>query len=413
MTELEERVLSHIEEKEVVEFMQTLIRCKSVFPPGDTREVAQTCKKKLDENGIDAEMVYPPIDLKGSMDDHVDNSKIPSVLAKIGNGKGKEILWNAHIDTVPVEDWNNWKYDPFSGKVEDGYIYGRGAGDDKGGVAAQIMAAIALKRAGIELNGTVVINPVADEEGHGLRGTSWLLRAGYYHPDIVMIGEQTLNRAAIAERAYTFFTVIIKGKACHGAMPWNGNNAAVKAARFIHLIDSELAPKLEKRTHPYLPHSTVNVAKIHGGVKENVVPELCEVTIDRRIVPGETIDGAIKEITDLLDRLKEEDPFEYSIRIEYKSGVPTDTKADDPAVNTLLNIVSEVTGEKAEPTGYCQGSDSRWFAQMNIPIMILGPSDPAVGHSPNERISVQQLMDATKIYALSALRMLGVQSDIK
>ena len=120
-----------------------------------------------------------------------------------------------------------------------------------------MMAAVALKRSKVKLRGTLVINPVADEEGHGLRGTAWLRDAGYYKPDLVIIGEQTNNRVAIAERAYMFFTVIIKGKACHGAMPWNGNNAAVKAARLIDLIDRELVPALEKRTHPYLPHSTM------------------------------------------------------------------------------------------------------------------------------------------------------------
>lgn len=407
MTDLEKNILSHVDEREITEFMQELIRCNSCYPPGDTRSVADVCIKKLKAEGIKTELVYPPEGLKGSMDDHVDNSRIPSVLAYLGDGSGKQMLWNAHMDTVPVEDLDNWRHDPFSGILEDGYIYGRGAGDDKGSVGAQVMAAIALKRSGVRLDGTLIVNPVADEEGHGLRGTAWLRDAGYYKPDIVVIGEQTDNCVAIAERAYTFFTVIIKGKACHGAMPWNGNNAAVKAAKFISLIDGELAPRLEERTHPYLPHSTVNVAKVHGGCKENVVPELAEVTIDRRIIPGETIDGAVKEITDLLDRMKEEDPFEYEIRFDYRSGVPTNTQPDDALVKSMIRTVEEVTGEHTEPVGYRQGSDSRWFADWGIPIAIFGPSDPSVGHSPNERVSIKQMVEAVKVYALTAVRVLG------
>lgn len=411
MREIEKRVLDCIDEAEVTEFLQNLIRCNSCYPPGDTREVAGVCERKMRESGIDVRLVTPPPDLSGEMDDHVDNSMIPSVLAVLkGSRREPTMLWNAHIDTVPVEDEKNWRHPPFSGVIEDGtYIYGRGAGDDKGSVAAQVMAAVALKRAGVCLNGTLIINPVADEEGHGKRGTHWLRKAGYYKPDIVVIGEQTNNEVAIAERAYAFVTYIIKGKACHGAMPWNGNNAAIKAARFINLIDTELAPRLEKVTHPYLPHSTINVAKVHGGVKENVVPEIVEVTVDRRIVPGETLEEALAELRSLLERLKKEDPFDYEERIEYLSGSPTNTMEDDPLVKDMLTIVSEVTGKDAKPTGYCQGSDARMFAEDGIPIVIFGPSDPAVGHSPNERVSIQQLIEATKVYALTALRVLGYE----
>ncbi|MCI8649012.1 MAG: M20 family metallopeptidase [Anaerotruncus sp.] len=409
MTNLEKKVLSLIDEKEVIEFMQQLIRCNSCYPPGNTLAVAQVCQKKLKEAGIEVQLVTPPPEIKGAMEDQVDNRNIPSVLAWLRGEGERQMLWNAHIDTVPVEDAHNWRHDPFSGVLEeDCYLYGRGAGDDKGSVGAQVMAAVALKRSKVKLKGTLVINPVADEEGHGLRGTAWLRDAGYYKPDLVIIGEQTNNRVAIAERAYMFFTVIIKGKACHGAMPWNGNNAAVKAARLIDLIDRELVPALEKRTHPYLPHSTINIAKVYSGCKENVVPELAQVTIDRRIVPGETLEGAAQEVRDLLERLRAEDPFEYELRFDYRSGVPTDTAPDDPLVQDMLYSAEQVTGQAQEPIGYQQGSDSRWFAGMGVPIAIFGPSDPAVGHAANERVAVKQVVDAAKVYALTAMRTLGV-----
>lgn len=104
-----------------------------------------------------------------------------------------------------------------------------------------------------------------------------------------------------------------------------------------------------------------------------------------------------------------QDPFEYEIRFDYRSGVPTDTSPDEPLVQGMLNTVKDVTGVATEPIGYRQGSDSRWFADWGIPIAIFGPSDPAVGHSPNERVSVQQMVEATKVYALTALRVLGCQ----
>ena len=416
MTELEKRVLSYVDEKEVTEFLQDMIRCNSCYPPGDTRSVAEVCRAKLEAEGISVELAYPPADLPGELDDHVDNARIPSVLAVLPGGPGKRMVWNAHIDTVPVEDVHNWRHDPFSGEIEtDGgvdYVYGRGTGDDKGSVASQVMAMIVLKRAGVKLKGTLLVNPVADEEGHGKRGTAWLLESGRYgRPDIVIVGEQTNDEVAIAERAYTFSRIIVKGKACHGAMPWNGNNAIVKAARNVNLINTELEPKLEARTHPYLPHSTVNISKIHGGVKENVVPELAEITFDRRVIPGETLMGAVAEIEELIKRLQAEDPFDYEFKFDYMSGVPTNTSPDDPLVVSMLSTIEDLTGRPAKPTGYKQGSDARYFAPLGIPIAIYGPSDPAVGHSPNERVSVEQLVEAVRVYALTAIRVLGTEED--
>jgi len=409
MKELQDKVLSMIDEEEVVSFLQELIRCKSTYPPGDTREVADVCLKKLSDAGVRAELIYPDQDAKSIFDDNVDNRNIPSVIGTIkGKVEKPVLLLNAHIDTVSVEDPEKWKHDPFSGVVEDGYIYGRGAGDDKGSVAAQVMATVAIARAGIELNGTLMVNPVADEEASAFRGTHWLRDAGYLNPDYLIIGEQTYNRVSVAERAMLWLEVTIKGKAAHGAMPWEGNNAIYRASEFVRLIDTELAPRLKEKTHPYLPHSTVNVSKINAGINSNAVPELCKIMIDRRYIPGETRESVIKEIEDLLVKVSQEKTlFDWEIEINWDGGAPVGTDPNELLVQTLLNAVEEITGEKTEPTGYRQGSDGRLFSERGIPIAHFGPSDPAVGHSTDERVSVKQLVDATKVYALAALRMLG------
>ena len=409
MNKIEEKVLSMIDEAEVVSFLQELIRCKSTYPPGDTREVADVCLQKLKEAGIEAELLYPSQDIIAIWDDGVDNNKIPSVL---GTVKGKQekpvLLFNAHIDTVSVEDSEKWKHDPFSGEIEDGYIYGRGAGDDKGSVAAQVMAAVAIARAGVELNGTLMVNPVADEEASAFRGTQWLRDAGYLRPDYLIIGEQTYNKASVAERAMLWLEVTIKGKAAHGAMPWEGNNAIVRAAEFINLIETELVPRLKGRTHQYLPHSTVNVSKINAGINSNAVPEICKIFIDRRYIPGETKESVIKEIEELLKSLCDNTTsFQWDLKVIWDAGSPVGTNPKETLVKELLNAIKEVTGEITEPTGYRQGSDGRLFADRGIPIVHFGPSDPAVGHSTDEKVSVKQLLDATKVYVLTALHMLG------
>ncbi len=403
----EEKVLSIVDEEEIVRFLQELIQAKSPYPPGDTREAADVCYRKLKAEGIDTQILTPGPEVTSIFDDHVDNNKIPSVLGKIEGGDGPTLLFNAHIDTVSVEDYDKWKHDPFSGTIEDGYIYGRGAGDDKGSVAAQVMACVFIARAGVKLNGTLLVNPVADEEASAFRGSHWLRDAGYLKPDYLIIGEQTHNQVSIAERAMLWLEVTIKGKASHGAMPWEGDNAIVRASKFVNLVYSDLVPRIEKRTNPYLPHSTLNISKINAGINSNAVPEICKLLIDRRYVPGETKESVKKEIEEMLVKLAEETgPFEWEIKEEWDAGAPVDTDPNDPLVKTLLNSVEQITGEKTEPIGYRQGSDGRLFSGMGIPIVHFGPSDPAVGHSTDERVSIKQMVEATKVYILAALRML-------
>ncbi|HEX3026251.1 MAG TPA: M20 family metallopeptidase [Clostridia bacterium] len=409
MTDLEKKVLSEVDEKEVVEFLQKLIRCRSDYPPGDTREVAEACRRKFEEAGIPAELIYPHPDTFTIWNDHVDVTKIPSVIGTYqGDKEGPVLLYNAHIDTVPGDNIKNWRNDPFSGIIEDGkYIYGRGAGDDKGSVAAQVMAAVILARAGIKLKGTLQISPVADEEASSYRGTKFLRDEGYLKPDIVVIGEQTDNKIAVAERGVLWMKITIIGKGAHAAMPWAGNNAVARAAEFVNLINTEYADELEKRTNPYLPHATASVTGFNGGIKDNVIPELCTLTIDRRLVPGETVEMAVGEIKNLLKKAAADHSFEWDVRVTYDAGPPVNTQPNDPLIQSMLKIKEELTGAPDQPIGYRQGSDGRLFTHLGIPIAIYGPSDPAVGHAPNERVSIEQLLEATRVYILIAMRILG------
>jgi succinyl-diaminopimelate desuccinylase len=118
--------------------------------------------------------------------------------------------------------------------------------------------------------------------------------------------------------------------------------------------------------------------------------------------------GAMAEIEEIIKKVQKVTPFEYEMKYDYMSGVPTNTSPDNPLIITMLDAINDLTGKEMQPTGYKQGSDARYFAPLNIPIAIYGPSDPAVGHSPNERVSVDQLYEAAKVYALTAIRTLGI-----
>jgi succinyl-diaminopimelate desuccinylase len=402
ITELEQRVLDRILIEEVTGFLQGLVRIRSIYPPGDCAEAARFCADKFAAEGIQHKVV-------------ADLPERPSVLAMLpGKQARPQLAFNAHIDTVPIEDEAAWKYDPFGAEIVDGVLYGRGAGDDKSSVTAQVLAAVAIHRAGVQLEGTLVVNPVADEEAMSTHGAKWLHETGQLRPDMIIVGEQTNNEVAVAERSINWLELIIHGEAAHGAMPWNGLNAIIQMAGVIKFLEREYLPVLAKRGHPYLPPSTMNLGTISGGIKTNMVPELCRITLDRRVPPGETIETITAELRELLDRYTREiEPINYEIKVLYSSGLAVDTSPDDPLAAIMQSAVSDVSGEERPITGYNQGSDGRFFAGDGIPVLIFGPSHPDVGHSANEHVRLEQVVEATKIYALTALRTLKAKEGAK
>lgn len=408
MNENEQKIMNLIDEDEIVTFMQKLIRARSDYPPGNTHAVAEVCADKLREYGIETEIVTPPSSITNPKDD-LPSSGFPSVIGTIKGGEGPTLLLNAHIDTVPAGDLSQWCCDPFAAEIIDGNVYGRGSGDDKGSVCAQVMAATIIKRAGIPLKGTLQVNPVADEEANSWRGAKWLRDAEILKPDMVIVGEQTNNVVAVAERAVLFVKVHIKGKASHGAMPWKGNNATIHMCRFVNLVNEELLPEVQKVKHRYLPSTTLSTTHIQGGHQVNVIPEHCTLEIDCRLTPGVSEDYVLERFRQLLQRLSDEGPaFEWDLTVtNSENGVVTDTDPNSPLIQALSTSLNEVVGQSVELTGYRQASDGRIFAKLGVPIAIFGPGDPGLGHSANEFVPIKQLVDATKTLALTILRLLG------
>jgi succinyl-diaminopimelate desuccinylase len=408
LTKTEEQVLALVDREEVTTFMQELIRARSDYPPGDTREIAQLCVDMMSEAGIDTKIITPPDTVVSPLNDGVPNEMKATVIGTLqGESESPSLLLNAHMDTVAAGDLSRWKHDPFAGVIEDGYIYGRGAGDDKGSVCAQVMAATYIARAAVPLKGTLFVNPIADEEAHAWRGARWMVDERILVPDMAIVGEQTDNEVAVGERAIIFCDVTIKGKAAHGAMPWAGNNAILRMNEFINLLRSELEPALQENGHPYLPPTTLSPNTIKGGTRTPIIAEECTLTIDCRLSPPVTHDQVVKGMEDLLKKLSDRGPaFEWHIETpNVDRGFVTDV--EEPVIQALLSAYKDVTGREPVPTGYNQHSDGSRFARLNIPIAIFGPSDPRVGHAANERVSIDQLVEATKVYILAILRLLS------
>lgn len=402
------QILSLIDEKEIVQLMKDLINARSDYPENDTRNVSQVCLRKLHEYGIESELAVPPETVKNPKDEN-PSSWYPSVIAKLeGEKEGPVLLLNAHIDTVSAGNLDEWETDPFRAEIKDGNVYGRGAGDDKGSVCAQIMAAAMIKKSGIPLKGTLLINPVSDEEANSCRGAKWLRDSGRLIPDMAIIGEQTNNRIAVAERAVVFVKITITGKGCHGAMPWAGSNATIHMSNFIQALQAELLPKVEKVIHPYLPLTTLSATHIEGGYQVNIIPETCLLEIDCRLAPGVSEAFVLDEFEKILRKLSHDSTeFQYQIEVtNSEKGVVVDTSPDTLLVRKISEAYTEVTGELPKLTGYRQASDGRIFAKAGIPIVIFGPGNPAYGHAPNEFVPVVQLVEATKILILTILKLL-------
>ncbi len=392
----ERLVLDSIDRAELVEFLQELIRRRSDDPPGDCREAVKLVEAKLSGASI-------PYDL------HTRQEHQPNLVARLGvtQGDASRLMYHSHIDTVPPGELDRWSVDPFEGVIQNGSIYGRGAGDDKGSVAAQVMALVTLARVGFSMGGSLRLVVVSDEEFGGLNGTRWLHQEGLLDTDLLVVGEQTNNTIAIAERVACGIDLTVFGKSAHGATPWEGENAVLKTARVLTWIQDELMPRLEERVHPYLPPPTLCICRIHGGLQWGIVPERCKVEMDRRLVPGETREMALEELHQLLDEYAERvEPLRFELFSSGEVAANIDTPADDPFVGLANQALQDVCGEQRALTGYVQTSDGRWFARDGIPIIIFGPSVPAVAHAADEHVSIDQLIEATRFLTLLAMRTL-------
>lgn len=396
LTPLEKQILEGVGVEEITALLQALIRQRSDYPPGDCRHAIRVVADKLEQEKVPYQI-------------HARQEHQPNLIASVGSLDRKpHLMYHSHIDTVPAGELERWRVDPFSGSIVDGFIYGRGAGDDKGSVAAQVMAVLALARAGVPLQGCLQLVVVSDEESGGLQGTQWLREAGVLEPDALVVGEQTDNRVAIAERVACGIDLTVIGKSAHGAMPWAGENAVLKAARALTWLQDRLIPRLEARRHPYLPPPTLNVGKIQGGIQWSIVPERCKIEMDRRLIPGETREAAVEEICQLLDEYAAQvEPLTYELFSAGDVAENIDTPPDDPFVSLAARALQDTCGEPRPLTGYVQTSDGRWFATDGIPIIIFGPSDPAVAHAADEHVSQEQLVEAARSLALLAMRYLG------
>ncbi len=305
------------------------------------------------------------------------------------------------MDTVPVG--GGWTNDPFRLTERDGKLFGRGACDAKGPVVAMVEAGRLLASQRDLWRGTLVLMFVADEEIDG--GGSRALAKQQPRPDLIVIGEPTNNAVYAAHKGCLRPLIRAKGKAAHSGRPELGVNAILAASHLISIFD-ERDRKLRTQTHPLVGHASLSVTRIAGGIGDNVIPESCEMVLDRRLLPGETLDAAMDELHAMLTRAKRDHGVEAEITaIRTKAG-STETTLDDPLVRNAVAISRAHGVTFPQPGGLTGGCDLVHFHDIGAVGIVLGPGSLDVAHQPDEYVPKDDLARAAFIYRDIAIAMM-------
>jgi len=348
--------------------------------------------------------------------DEVFIDRMGNVIGRIGSGKGKSLLLNAHMDTVDVGDPRSWTRDPFAGELEGGVLYGRGAADMKGALAAMVYAVRALAEGNTRLNGDLYVAAVVQEEPCEGIAMRHIVEEEGIRPDGVILGEATNLQIARGQRGRIEFKVHILGRASHASMPHRGVNAIYNAARVVVALEL-LAPQLG--TDSFLGKGSIAVTEISStSGSRNAVPDACTLYIDRRLTNGETEAKATAEIRRVMARESVEgsvsvseyharsyNGYEVTARQQFPYWA---TPANDPLLLTTASVIEDVLGFVPHVGRWEFSTDGVYTAGVaGIPTVGFGPGEERYAHTTDEQVRVSDLVAAAQVYAQLAATVLG------
>jgi len=416
-----DRVLSEVERArdELVDFTAELIRIPTVNPPGENyRECAESIGVRLGAWG----MAVQYVEAEGRAE-HTKSHPRVNVIGRLeGVGARPCLHLNGHFDVVPAGD--GWTVDPFAGLVRDGRIYGRGASDMKSGLAAAAFATEAIRRAGVELRGTVEVSGTVDEESGGFAGVAYLCETGHIsaqRTDYAIIPEPFgLERICVGHRGVYWFDVVAHGQIAHGSMPHLGRSAIDDMAALIDAVAARLGPELAQRVSamPVVPEASrrasINVNAVEGGQagqtqQSPCVADRCLATFDRRFIAEESYDEVRAEVVAIVRAVEAEQPGRrYSI--EDRMVVhPVQAPNGSPVVTALSNAIARVTGSGASLVGSPGTYDHKHFVRMAgvEHCVAYGPGPLEEAHQPDESCSIDDLVASSQVMALAVLELVG------
>lgn len=318
-----------------------------------------------------------------------------SLITEIGTGN-KTLSFSGHMDVVSAGDESQWSYNPFAGVEVDGKIYGRGATDMKGGLAAMVVAMLELLEEG-ELNGKVRLLATAGEEV-GLYGARQLTEEGYAEGlSAMIIGEPTQNNIVYAHKGVYTYKVISEGISAHSSMPELGVNAIDKLVVFYNQLQEGLSKiTVENEALGPLVH---NMSLINGGIQINSVPESASLTANVRTIPEFNNEQMTQMLTRIIEEINSEDSSSKLVLNITQDTAPMFSEKDSRIVKVASKVAKEVIGEELPVIGVPAGTDASEFtkAKEKFPIIIFGPGNDTP-HQVDEYIEVDNYLVMIEVY---------------
>jgi len=380
-----------------------LIRIPSENPPGNVDQVIAFISKYLSNSQIGISLV-------------AEDAHYPNIVASIGQGPG--LIFNGHCDVVPVGDLQNWNFDPFGGEITASTIRGRGASDMKCGLGAALFAMRLCRKQSIPLKKSVKLHIVSDEETGGVHGTKWLVEQGFAQGGIACIVAEPTGRdnCEVGQKGQLRVHLMARGKAAHGSIGnYVGENAILKMMTVIRELD-KLRSMKGRYSETQLPvladskriaegklktpgvgnvidHVTINVGIIQGGIKINVVPDLCETDVDIRLPIG----LSSNEVVSKLDQVLKESGIQ-GVSYTFEASEANYTEVSEPLVRTIQDNAESVWRQPVTPSYQWASSDAKYYRLQNIPTLQYGPANTAGIHSYDEDVDILDVVNATKVY---------------
>ncbi len=363
------------EKEELFELLSALVaidsvNCDLIPGAGGECEIAAHVFDWLSRRGIEVEL--QPTGRPGRS----------NVLGRVrGRGGGRSLMLNAHMDTVGVAGMCA----PFSAAVKDGRLFGRGALDTKGALAAFMSALVGASELG--LCGEVVLAAVVDEE-YASAGTEAV--AASCRTDAAIVGEPTGLQVVTAHKGFIWLDVETRGVAAHGSLPDVGVDAIAKMGGVLVEIERLGARLREQPLHPVLGSGSIHASLIHGGQEFSSYPAACTLSLERRTVPGETVDVVEQELRAVLETLGSKDPGFVATHCTRLVREPYEARKDDPIVLALSRQLELYTGKSAALSGMSGWLDSAILARAGISAVVFGPVGEGL-HGETEWVDLESV----------------------
>jgi len=416
MSDLQQTILDWVaeDEEELIQFYSEFVRAKSPNPPGDTREAIGFVSSRLNDWGVDHDIVAP-------------QETMPNIVADFDTGRaGRHLVLNGHADVFPIGNPASWEQDPWSGEVKDRRVWGRGATDMKAGTTAAIYCYRYLHRLRDKLNGRLALTVVSDEETGGLWGAGYLLETmpDRVRGDCVLNGEPGgTDTIRFGEKGIIRFRVTVRTRGAHSPYPHLSPSAidlsceiilGLKAMAGVQgAIPPDILAHLDKRetravidrimgegTADVIKQFTVNIGTISGGTSANMIADQCEFMVDIREPIGTPVGETFARAREIVARTP-------GAEISDDSGTPTNWCATE---HEMVDILADTVRGLGRPAPVMLpslgGSDCRFWRRIGVPAYIYGPSPRNIA-APNESGSIDDFLHVVRVHTLAAARYLA------